>query len=244
MTGATGPGEPLWSDGDRRPASGDDEPRRGEAGEDVARGEAGQGGPERPGARPGARPAYPDAASLPGSGPPRFSPPRHLSGFPEATVAARGPELVLAGWWRRALAATIDTLIIALVAVGVLVVLGIGFFSADSEAEAVAVGALSLVALAVFVVVTLVYAPVMLWLTNGKTLGRMAAGTRVVRANGSPMTLMVATIREVVLKAVVFGLLSQATFGLAGLIDVLWPLIDRENRALHDFGVDTRTVLG
>ena len=31
--------------------------------------------------------------------------------------------------------------------------------------------------------------------------------------------------------------------GLAGLIDVLWPLVDRENRALHDFGVDTRTVL-
>ena len=154
-----------------------------------------------------------------------------------------GTELILAGWWRRAIAATIDTLIIALIAAGVLVALGIGFFSADSEAETIAVGALSLLALGVMVVVTLVYAPVMLWLTNGKTLGRMAAGTRVVRANGRPMSLAVAAIREVLLKAVVFGLLSQATFGLAWLIDVLWPLIDRENRALHDFGVDTRTVL-
>ena len=159
-------------------------------------------------------------------------------------MAPAGPELVLAGWWRRALAATIDTLIIALAAVAVLVALGIGFFSAESEAETIAVGALSLVALGVGFVVTLIYAPVMLWLTNGKTLGRMAAGIRVVRANGRPMSLVVATLREVVLKAMVFGLLSQATFGLAGLVDILWPLIDRENRALHDFGVDTRTVLG
>ena len=174
---------------------------------------------------------------------PRFSAYRHPSGGPGATVAPAGPELVLAGWWRRALAATIDAVIIGGVAVAVLVALGIGFFSAQSEAETIAIGALSLVALGVGFVVTLVYAPVMLWLTNGRTLGRMAAGIRVVRANGRPMTLMVATIREVVLKAVVFGLLSQATFGLAGLIDVLWPLIDRENRALHDFGVDTRTVL-
>jgi uncharacterized RDD family membrane protein YckC len=158
-------------------------------------------------------------------------------------VAAPGPELVLAGWWRRALAATIDSLLIALVAFAVVVALGIGFFSADSEAETLAVGALSLLALGVVLLVTLLYAPVMLWLTDGRTIGRMVAGTRVVRANGRPMSLAVATVREVVLKAMVFGLLSQATFGLAGLIDVLWPLVDRENRALHDFGVDTRTVL-
>ena len=32
------------------------------------------------------------------------------------------------------------------------------------------------------------------------------------------------------------------TGGLANLADVLWPLWDEENRALHDFVVDTRTI--
>lgn len=213
MSGSSGSGGSLWDDYERPSGPRYDQPPVG----------------------PARAPAGPAAL--------RFDPPRHPSGAPGATVVPAGPELVLAGWWRRALAATLDAVIIGAVAVAVLVALGIGFFSAESEAETIAIGALSLVALGVVFVVTLVYAPVMLWLTNGKTLGRMAAGIRVVRANGRPMTLLVATIREVVLKAVVFGLLTQATFGLAGLIDVLWPLIDRENRALHDLGVDTRTVL-
>jgi uncharacterized RDD family membrane protein YckC len=29
---------------------------------------------------------------------------------------------------------------------------------------------------------------------------------------------------------------------ILGLMDVLWPLWDEENRALHDFFVDTRVV--
>ena len=192
-------------------------------------------GDSRPEVPPAPRPSPPPASG--------FAAPAWEDRSPGAVAAAPRPELVLAGWWRRALAATIDTLLIAMVASAIVVALGIGFFSADSEAETLAVGALSLLALGVVLLVTLLYAPVMLWLTDGRTVGRMVAGTRLVRANGRPMSLAVATVREVVLKAFVFGLLSQATFGLAGLIDVLWPLVDRENRALHDFGVDTRTVL-
>ena len=41
--------------------------------------------------------------------------------------------------------------------------------------------------------------------TNGKTLGRMAMGIRVVRANGEPMTFGWAMLREVVVKALLFG---------------------------------------
>jgi uncharacterized RDD family membrane protein YckC len=78
--------------------------------------------------------------------------------------------------------------------------------------------------------------------TNGKTLGRMAMGIRVVRANGRPMTFAWAMLREVVVKALLFGIAASLTFGLASLADVLWPLWDEENRALHDFVVDTRTV--
>jgi uncharacterized RDD family membrane protein YckC len=79
--------------------------------------------------------------------------------------------------------------------------------------------------------------------TNGKTLGRMAVGNRVVRANGQPMTLGWAMLREVAVKWLLFNAVGGSiTFGLAGLIDVLWPLWDDENRALHDFIVDTRTI--
>jgi uncharacterized RDD family membrane protein YckC len=70
----------------------------------------------------------------------------------------------------------------------------------------------------------------------------MAMGIRVVRANGQPMTFAWAMLREVVVKALLFGIAGSLTFGLASLLDVLWPLWDEENRALHDFVVDTRTV--
>jgi uncharacterized RDD family membrane protein YckC len=65
----------------------------------------------------------------------------------------------------------------------------------------------------------------------------------VVRAGGGPMTFGFAMLREVAVKALLFGIVSSMTFGLATLLDVLWPLWDEENRALHDLIVDTRVVL-
>jgi len=35
---------------------------------------------------------------------------------------------------------------------------------------------------------------------------------------------------------------SSATFGLASVLDALWPLWDEENRALHDLVVNTRVI--
>ena len=65
-----------------------------------------------------------------------------------------------------------------------------------------------------------------------------------MRAKGGPMTFWFAMLREVVVKALLFGFISSLTVGLASLLDVLWPLWDDENRALHDFIVDTRVVRG
>jgi uncharacterized RDD family membrane protein YckC len=56
------------------------------------------------------------------------------------------------------------------------------------------------------------------------------------------MTFGWAMLREVAVKALLFGGLGSVTVGLASLLDVLWPLWDDENRALHDFIVDTRVV--
>ena len=151
----------------------------------------------------------------------------------------------LAGWWSRVVATLVDGIIVGLGAVLIMALFGsvfsVGFFASEEAGiAAVIVGLLlSFVAIAI---VALLYAPLMMARTNGKTLGRMVVGNRVIRAGGEPMTFGWAMLREVVIKALAFGLASSVTFGLASLVDVLWPLWDDENRALHDFVVDTRTV--
>jgi len=173
-------------------------------------------------------------------------PPGALGGpaTPATPVASTG-QYQLAGWWSRVGAALIDSLIIGVGALIILALFGsvfsIGFFeSEETGVAALIVGLmLSFVAIAI---VALLYAPLMMDRTNGKTLGRMAMGIRVVRASGQPMTFGWAMLREVAVKALLFGFAGSLTFGLANLADVLWPLWDDENRALHDFLVDTRTV--
>jgi uncharacterized RDD family membrane protein YckC len=90
--------------------------------------------------------------------------------------------------------------------------------------------------------VAFLYAPILMSRTNGQTFGRMALGIRVIRADGGPMTFWFAFLREVLIKTLLVGVVSSATFGLASLLDVLWPLWDEENRALHDLVVNTRVI--
>jgi hypothetical protein len=73
---------------------------------------------------------------------------------------------------------------------------------------------------------------------NGQTLGKQAAGIRVVRDNGKPITFGFAFMREVILK----WLVGNLAFGIGWIVDSLWPLGEREKRALHDLIVDTHVV--
>jgi uncharacterized RDD family membrane protein YckC len=159
-------------------------------------------------------------------------------------VRLTGPQ-VLAGWWSRAGAHVIDWLIIG-IGGGVLLVaitapFSIGFF-ANKGVGFVSLVVGFLLALLCVSIVALVYAPALMARTNGQTLGRMATGIRVVRANGRPIDFGFAMLREVAVKTLLFGMAGALTGGLAQLLDVLWPLWDEENRALHDFVVDTRTI--
>lgn len=147
---------------------------------------------------------------------------------------------MLAGWWRRVGAQIIDGLIISVVAGALFVPLGIGVFADDPSYIAIALG--FVVATLIITVVALLYAPLMMSRTNGQTLGRMVTGIRVLRSDGSSLTLGWAVLREVAIKALLVNLANAFTFGVAGLLDVLWPLWDEENRALHDFVADTRVV--
>ena len=156
------------------------------------------------------------------------------------------PAYELSGWWRRVGAAAVDAVVVGLGSLVLLVAItapfSLGFFASnDAGVTSVAIGLL--IAMLCVTVVALLYAPAMMARTDGRTLGRMATGIRVVRANGEVMTFGFAVIREVVVKVLLFGFAGSATGGIAHLLDVLWPLWDDENRALHDMVVNTRVVL-
>jgi uncharacterized RDD family membrane protein YckC len=161
-----------------------------------------------------------------------------------APVAAR---YALAGWWRRVGAHLIDGFVICAIALVLLIAItapfGIGFFANDTVGIVAVIVGLVIACVCVFAA-ALLYAPAMMARTDGRTFGRMATGIRVVRASGEPMTFAFAMLREVAVKWLLFSAVGGSlTFGIAPLVDYLWPLWDEQNRALHDFLVDTRTVL-
>ena len=181
------------------------------------------------------RPGYTTTPPPGAGGPP-------IAAFGETPVAG---QYVLAGWWSRVGAALIDTLIVG---VGGLILLlaitapfSIGFFAGEDAGFVSLVVGLFLAIICVSIV-ALLYAPALMARTDGKTFGRMALGIRVVRAKGQPMTFGFAMLREVAVKTLLSGIASSLTAGLATLADVLWPLWDEENRALHDLIVDTRVI--
>jgi len=194
-------------------------------------------------------PAGPEAPGYTGPVPPGAG----GAGAGASPVAPSAPpgagRWVLAGWWHRVLAAVVDLLVIGAGAVAIVAGFGalfsVGFF-ASREVGIVTVIVGVLLGVVAFVIVGLIYAPAIMVATNGKTLGKMAAGIRVVRVNGQPMDWGTAALREVVLKILAPGIANSITAGvpLASAADLLWPLWDDENRALHDFPVSTRVIRG
>ena len=175
------------------------------------------------------------------------TPPPGAGGPPVAhEPGAVGSRYVLAGWWSRVGAYLIDGVIVGVGGLVLLVAItapfSIGFFANDGVGiVALIVG--FLIAVVCVAIVALLYAPAVMARTNGRTFGRMVTGIRVVRANERPIDFGFAMLREVAVKTLLFGLLGGLTGGLAYLVDYLWPLWDEENRALHDFVVDTRTIV-
>ncbi len=189
----------------------------------------------------------------------RPAPPQHESGLPgytsPAPPGAGGPvnpafgqqadvlgRYVLSGWWRRAGAQVIDGIIISVGALVLFLPLVAAGVTVDTDGGYVALVVAGLLWIMCVAIVALLYAPTMMARTNGKTLGRMATGIRVVRTSGETITFGFAMLREVAVKTILFGVAGALTGGIAQLVDYLWPLWDEENRCLHDFIVQTRVV--
>jgi uncharacterized RDD family membrane protein YckC len=186
----------------------------------------------------------------PAADPPGYTstPPPGAGGppLPATAPGAVGGQYVLAGWWSRVGAHLIDGAIIGvgglLLLIAITAPFSVGFFANNGVGVASLIVGF-LIAVVCVAVVALLYAPAVMARTNGKTFGRMATGIRVVRANGRPVDFGFAMLREVAVKTLLFGIAGGMTGGLANLVDYLWPLWDEENRALHDFVVDTRTIV-
>jgi uncharacterized RDD family membrane protein YckC len=154
---------------------------------------------------------------------------------------------VLASWGRRAAAFVIDGIVIGIVSALLIILItaaagGVGFLGGDATGYGGVVVGL-LFSMLVATAVALFYAPAYMARTQGQTLGKQLMGIRVVRAKGQEVDFVWSVLREVVVKTFLFaGILGSFTFGLAWLLDVLWPLWDDEHRALHDMLVDSRVV--
>ncbi len=81
-------------------------------------------------------------------------------------------------------------------------------------------------------------------LGRGQTPGKQIVGIRVIKDNGEPSEWTYTFLREFVVKFLLIGFLTQVTFGIAWLVDYLWPLWDRAEKmqTLHDKMLGTIVV--
>jgi uncharacterized RDD family membrane protein YckC len=77
---------------------------------------------------------------------------------------------------------------------------------------------------------------------RGQTFGKQIVGIRVVPAAGGELTAGTVVLRELVARFLLLGWAGVWLFGIPAILNVLWPLWDRENAALHDRIAKTRVV--
>ena len=163
-------------------------------------------------------------------------PDRDAPPIPAKTPTYRGREL--AGFGRRAGAELVDVLLLFVLALALGVLFGFPFERWVTESRSLLVPTREDIAFSgLFVLAAAVYYPLVMAPTNGLTLGLYLAGLRVIRENLAPMTYPIASLRGAVLKAI-----PLMFIGPLYLLSVLWPLWDRERRALHDMAVRTRVI--
>jgi uncharacterized RDD family membrane protein YckC len=142
------------------------------------------------------------------------------------------PRPYRAEWWPRVGATVLDGMIVGGLALALAIVFAVVGADGDSAGGAWFLGSLLLGGGYVSMTMSRKGEH------NGQTLGKQAADIRVVRNDGQPVRLGLSVAREVGLKYFAANLL----FGIGWLFDSLWPLGDRENRALHDMIVKTHVV--
>lgn len=171
----------------------------------------------------------------------------------------------LSGWWRRVLAQVLDGLILSPVMVGLLVAFLASRWDEirrwwDAYTAAIDAGtnppsppdlfqpwSAEVLGLAAAYAVVLAVYTLGFWRWKQATPGKLVMGIRI-RRREAPGTLPWSTMlaRFLFVEALAFASYAPwvgLLFALAGLLDYLWPLWDRNNQALHDKVARTNVVL-
>lgn len=146
----------------------------------------------------------------------------------------RGP--VLATWWSRAGAALLDGLILLPLFFLAAAVGDVRLVDRDDPWGGIDAG--ELLGLQIWTACCFaVYHCTLLLMWEGQTVGKRMLGVRVVRADLAPLQPRDVLIRQALVQGLVGSFIA-----VVALVDYLWPVFDRENRALHDMAADTRVV--
>jgi uncharacterized RDD family membrane protein YckC len=204
--------------------------------------ESGPPTPERP-REPGPQgppPAPEDPASLPKAPPAPESPGSYGGAEPPGgwqQPIGQAPQIFagaeLSGWWRRVGAYVLDSIFTAIVSW-----VGLGLVFAGSEA-------IGVILFLVGLVVAFLYFPLTMMREgehNGKSFGKQILGIRVARDDGQTVSFGWALLRQFVVIYLLFQVVGGFLFAIPWLIDVLWPLWDDQNRALHDMIVKSHVL--
>lgn len=149
---------------------------------------------------------------------------------------------ILSGWWRRALAFLVDSLIAATVAVAIAGPCALAvYLLLDSEVASTVV----ILVLAGAVVLTYSIGFPVRW--NGQTPGKKLADIRIVRMDGQPVDASTMWMRYGLMQYspnLVSSLFSPLVFVAAiyYLVDYLFPLWDDKRQCLHDKAAKTQVV--
>jgi uncharacterized RDD family membrane protein YckC len=183
---------------------------------DLGPGDA-RGGPEPSDARGGPEPSDPRGGPEPSDAYQAYPPPP-----PSAVYAPYAP------WWRRAIAAVLDWLLVA-VPVGVLgAVFGLVDVVREVDGDLATVEVSTRMSVLVFAA-TLIYSGLMDGSARGATVGKMALLIQVRDANtGGPIGFWRALGRRFI-----FLILFELYF-LPGAVNALWPFWDPRRQAGHD----------
>ena len=157
--------------------------------------------------------------------PPPPPPPPGMPPPPMGMPYGAPPSLagVLAPWWKRAVATIIDLIIVGLVST-VIAGQNVQRITENGSTRIRVNGK----GIALFLVLWTLYNGI-LNATRGQTLGKMALGIRVAHvATGAKIAM-----GPSILRSFVHSIMWQLC-GIAGIVDALWPLWDKQKQTLHD----------
>jgi uncharacterized RDD family membrane protein YckC len=158
------------------------------------------------------------------------------------------PTFELAGWWRRVGATVIDLFVIS-VFLGILALASDGYHVHHRHG-----GGLVFHQTTVFTVVSIAIGVIYQATTlcrrgthNGQTLGDQLLGVTITRDDGRSFGLGTFVVRQALLQELPnYAIRAIPHFGglllLWTSLDDLWPLWDRESRALHDIAAHTHAL--